>query len=109
MTFPSESDPWAFVDFDQEDQSPAVADADLTMAIEALHAEVAALRLAVAANARSSKSPSSFLTPDEAAHHLRLNRKALYQRVARGQFKVVRLGRALRFRRADLDALLRNA
>jgi hypothetical protein len=31
---------------------------------------------------------------------------ALYQRVARGQVKVYRLGRGLRFRRRELDALM---
>ena len=73
--------------------------------------EVAALRTVVAKAAPlpsgAMGSPSSLLTAKEAARHIRLSPKALYQRVARGQLKASRLGRALRFRRADLDALMR--
>jgi excisionase family DNA binding protein len=85
--------------------------ADALRAFEALAAEVAALRTVVAKAAPSPSaalgSPSSLLTAEEAAHRLRISPKALYQRVARGQLKAYRLGRALRFRRADLDALMR--
>jgi excisionase family DNA binding protein len=85
--------------------------ADALRGFEALTVEVAALRVAVAkaapAPSGAKGAPSSLLTAKEAAHHLRLSPKALYQRVARGQLKVHHLGRALRFRRADLDALMR--
>ena len=49
---------------------------------------------------------ADLLTPDEAAIHLRITRKALYLRVQRGQVRAYHLGRQLRFRRQDLDALL---
>ena len=50
---------------------------------------------------------SDWLTAREAADHLRLpSVAALYQRVARGQIEALRLGRRLRFRRRDLDALM---
>jgi excisionase family DNA binding protein len=51
-----------------------------------------------------------WMTAAEAAEHLRLpSVAALYQRVARGQIKAHRLGRQMRFRRRDLDALMRAA
>jgi excisionase family DNA binding protein len=53
---------------------------------------------------------NDWLTAAEAAQYLRLPTvKALYQRVARGQMKALRLGRQMRFRRRDLDALMRPA
>lgn len=52
-----------------------------------------------------------WLTASEAAEYLRLpSVKALYQRAARGQIKKYVLGsRLIRFRRRDLDALMRPA
>jgi excisionase family DNA binding protein len=51
-----------------------------------------------------------WMTATEAADYLRLpSVNALYQRVARGQVKALRLGRQMRFRRRDLDALMRAA
>jgi excisionase family DNA binding protein len=51
-----------------------------------------------------------WMTAGEAADYLRLpSVGALYQRVARGQVKPLRLGRQMRFRRRDLDALMRAA
>jgi excisionase family DNA binding protein len=48
-----------------------------------------------------------WLTADEAAAHLGFpSRKALYAAVERGQVPAHKLGRRLRFRRAELDALL---
>jgi len=48
-----------------------------------------------------------WLTADEATAHLGFpSRKALYAAVERGQVPVHKLGRRLRFRRAELDALL---
>lgn len=49
-----------------------------------------------------------WFTAAEAADYLRLPTvKALYQRRARGQLKGYEFGRSLRFRRRDLDSLLR--
>jgi excisionase family DNA binding protein len=46
-----------------------------------------------------------FLTVDEAAEMLRVNRKSLYQAIERGEIPgVVRIGRTLRIRRAALAA-----
>ena len=51
-----------------------------------------------------------WFTAAEAAAYLRLpSVDALYQRVARGQMKAYRLGRRMRFRRPELDALMRAA
>ena len=51
-----------------------------------------------------------WLTAAEAANYLRLpSVNALYQRVAHGQIKALRLGRKMRFRRRDLDGLMRAA
>ncbi len=48
-----------------------------------------------------------WLTADEATAHLGFpSRKALYAAVARGQVPAHKLGRRLRFRRGELDALL---
>jgi excisionase family DNA binding protein len=48
-----------------------------------------------------------WLTADEATAHLGFpSRKALYAAVERGQVPVHKLGRRLRFRRTELDALL---
>ena len=48
-----------------------------------------------------------WLTADEATAHLGFpSRKALYAAVERGQVPAHKLGRRLRFRRAELDALL---
>lgn len=50
---------------------------------------------------------SDVMTAAEAAAYLRLpSVEALYQRVARGQIEVGRIGRSFRFRRRDLDALV---
>jgi excisionase family DNA binding protein len=63
--------------------------------------------------ASNAPTPSrEWMTPKEAADYLRLpSVEALYQRHARGQVKAYRLadGRAMRFRRRDLDALMRPA
>lgn len=48
----------------------------------------------------------SLLLPVEAADMLRLSKSALYSAVYRGQIPgVVRVGRRLRFNRAELEAL----
>jgi excisionase family DNA binding protein len=65
-----------------------------------------ALAPSVAAN--EPMRPEGWMTAAAAARYLGLpSRNALYQRVARGQVKALRLGRQMRFRRRDLDALMR--
>lgn len=46
---------------------------------------------------------SDLLTASEAGRFLRLSLPAVYTAVCRGQLPVCRLGRRLRFRRADLE------
>jgi len=110
---PDVLDPWECVDPTCLDDWQPIGPppVDVLRAVEALTVEVAALRAAVAKAAPSPSgamgAPSSLLTAKEAAHHIRLSPKALYQRVERGQLKAYRIGRTLRFRRADLDALMR--
>lgn len=63
---------------------------------------------ALSAKTAAPKLASQWFTAEEAAEYLRIpTTKALYQRVARGQMKALRLGRQFRFRRGDLDALMR--
>ena len=63
-----------------------------------------------AANEPSQPRLGEWLTAAEAANYLRLpSVNALYQRVARGQVKALRLGRQMRFRRRDLDGLMQPA
>jgi excisionase family DNA binding protein len=106
MTRPDEHDPWEFVDFDLDELPSGTSLLELAHAVETLTAEIVSLRLSADAHCDPPKSRATLLTAKEAALHLRLKPKALYQRVARGQIKTHRLGRALRFRRTDLDALL---
>jgi len=47
------------------------------------------------------------LTADEAAKYLRVSLKTLYRLVAAGQIPGQKVGRAWRFRRDDLVAILR--
>lgn len=56
----------------------------------------------------SKKSKSSIvtlLTLPEAAEFLRVSRSTIYRLTAAGRLKVVRVGRQLRYRQADLDQL----
>lgn len=51
----------------------------------------------------AAPAPPEFLTVDEAAAFLRVNRKTLYEAIRLGQVPgVVRIGKALRIRRAAL-------
>jgi len=45
-------------------------------------------------------------TADEAAAYLRLNRQTLYNMVSRKAIPFLKAGRALRFRKSELDAWL---
>jgi excisionase family DNA binding protein len=55
----------------------------------------------------STTSPDRWLTAPEAAAYLGLpSHRALYQAIRRGQVRAHRLGRRLRFRAAELDAVL---
>ena len=80
-------DLWEFVDLDGENDAVILPDRPMRVL--------------------KADPPGEWLTATEAAQHLRLPTvNALYQRVARGQMKVLRLGRQMRFRRRDLDALM---
>lgn len=46
------------------------------------------------------------LNANEAASYLKMTRRALYMAVSRGQVPVIRWGRRLRFRVADLEAFM---
>ncbi len=60
--------------------------------------------------ARAAAATSAWLTAEEAAAFLRVpSVRALYQLVRRGVVQASRVGRALRFRRADLEELLVGA
>ena len=50
-----------------------------------------------------------YLTPEEVAALLRLSRSGVYALAHKGAIPCVRIGRAVRFLRADLDAALRAA
>lgn len=50
--------------------------------------------------------PNDVLTADEAAKYLRVSLKTLYRLVAAGQVPGQKVGRAWRFRRADLIKFL---
>ena len=57
--------------------------------------------------ATSSRSQNRWLTAPEAAAYLGLpSHRPLYQAIRRGQVRAHRLGRRLRFRTAELDAVL---
>lgn len=49
------------------------------------------------------------LTVQEAADYLRFAVQTVYNKVNRGEIPCVKIGRTLRFRRADLDSLLQPA
>lgn len=54
-----------------------------------------------------TKETSPWLDADQAAEYLALpSRKAVYEAARRGEIPVYRLGRRLRFRREELDAVL---
>ena len=56
---------------------------------------------------RDLQGHGEWLTADETVIYLGLpSRKALYQATRRGQVPVHRLGRRLRYRRGELDAIL---
>jgi len=46
------------------------------------------------------------MTPDEVCAYLKINKDWLYDQVQAGRIRHIRLGRQLRFRRAELDAYL---
>lgn len=54
-----------------------------------------------------AEESTDVLTADEAASYLRVSVKTLYRLVAAGDVPGQKVGRAWRFRRVDLDALLR--
>ncbi|MEJ2420894.1 MAG: helix-turn-helix domain-containing protein [Acidobacteriota bacterium] len=58
-------------------------------------------------DAKSSMQPTLLLTAQEAADYLRIPLGSLYVRIHKKQIPCIRLGRLLRFRQADLDALMK--
>jgi excisionase family DNA binding protein len=54
------------------------------------------------------KEPKTILTAKEAAKYLRLSLTALYARVRRGVIPAARIGKSLRFKLEDLNALLES-
>ncbi len=46
------------------------------------------------------------LTPDQAAHHLQVNRETIFRYIRDGQLTASRIGRGYRISRQSLDALL---
>ena len=78
-------------------------------AIRTLEELLGAARTARAGTPASAAMSSQWLNADAAVRYLGLpSRQALYQAIRRGQVPVHRLGRRLRFSRADLDRLLTN-
>jgi len=54
-----------------------------------------------------NKERSPWMSPDQVAEYLALpSRKAVYEAARRGEIPCYRLGRRLRFRREELDAVL---
>jgi excisionase family DNA binding protein len=47
------------------------------------------------------------MTVSEVAEYLRLNPQTVYRKAKTGELPAVRIGRAIRFRRAELDAWLK--
>lgn len=55
----------------------------------------------------SDRSPE-VMTPEQAAHHLQVNKETIYRYIRGGQLVASRLGRAYRIPRQSLDLLLWN-
>jgi putative molybdopterin biosynthesis protein len=51
----------------------------------------------------NTSPPSLLLTAEEVAHELRLGRSKVFEMLARGELPRVRIGRAVRIRRTDLE------
>lgn len=54
------------------------------------------------------KQPSPFLLPQEVAALLRLPKNTVYEHARTGLLPCVRIGRAMRFRRSDIEAWLES-
>ena len=54
------------------------------------------------ADRRQSAADSHLLNSREAADHLRISQRTLFTLTARGEIPAVRIGRAVRYRAADL-------
>ena len=55
----------------------------------------------------TQKEPSPLLTPPETAHFLRWTISSVYTAAARRRLPSVKVGGSLRFRRSDLEALVK--
>ena len=51
---------------------------------------------------------NDILTVSEVAEYLRINPQTVYRKAKAGELPAVRIGRAIRFRRAELDAWLKT-
>ena len=49
------------------------------------------------------------MTVSEVAEYLRVNPQTIYRKAKAGELPVVRIGRAIRFRRSELEAWLKGA
>ena len=49
------------------------------------------------------------MTVSEVAEYLRVNPQTVYRKAKSGELPAVRIGRAIRFRRAELDAWIKGA
>lgn len=67
------------------------------------------MSLAVVSAPSPAEESGPLLTGPEAARYLRLGVTTLYAMLQAGKLKPVRFGRAVRFRRADLDALIESS
>jgi excisionase family DNA binding protein len=57
----------------------------------------------------SDGTTDRIFTPVEAADYLRLARQTLYNMVSQGEIPFLKAGRALRFRKSELDAWLESS
>ena len=81
--------------------------AQLRVQVGQLQGELRAIRAEGAKPEPAAVPASDSLTPEEAVAYLRLpSVRALYQAIRRGQVPVHRVGRRMRFQRAELDAVL---
>ena len=52
--------------------------------------------------------PEEVMTVPEVAEYLRINPQTVYRKAKSGQLPAVRIGRAIRFRRSELESWLKN-
>ncbi len=52
--------------------------------------------------------PTEVMTVNEVAQYLRVNPQTVYRKAKAGELPAVRIGRAIRFRRAELEGWLKS-